>query len=357
MFKHFPFIHNHGDFVHLDALRDWLRGVVSLDTFLKYKNDNAIVKDMHFTDELTSVDYIDTNDDTEKSEVLCRYLTCGVYNDNNSDYNKVDKINIRKDSHGETWIDVREKETQNQKRGVIRSNVPVAFEATDDFATSNNKTAHIGFHKLGVKIYSDDTLKKINEYSFAKPAAYNVDDDNYDSAPKAYYFGFNQNGVKIFDTNTKEVVQRYQYKDNFTVESIFATDVSPFGSCFNQQTLSTVNIALNKQAILTKVNDTIIDGQFTYTLATPVSVPAGQSLTLNFLIRASAFGGLGDRKYSKNFFAKTVDVLSHDGQATNGVITSLSRDKIHPIGHGNISVVLFNASDLEKTFDTFLFTF
>lgn len=66
MFKHFPFIHNHGDFVHLDALREWLRGVPSLDTFLKYKNNKAIVKDMHFTDERTTVEYIDTTDDTKK---------------------------------------------------------------------------------------------------------------------------------------------------------------------------------------------------------------------------------------------------------------------------------------------------
>ena len=35
MFKRFPFINNHGDFVHLDALREWFRGVVSLETFLK----------------------------------------------------------------------------------------------------------------------------------------------------------------------------------------------------------------------------------------------------------------------------------------------------------------------------------
>lgn len=358
MFKHFPFIHNHGDFVHLDALREWLRGVVSLDTFLKYHNDKAIVKDMHFTDEETSVDYIDTNDDTEKVEVLCKYLTSSVFDPNstveNMAFNKVDHIRFTIDKNKERWIDVKEKANGNWRQKIFRSNVPIAYEATDDYATSNNRTAHVGINEYGFNIYSDETLKKTKGYSFAKPAAYNVDDDNYASAPKAYYFGFNQNGVKIFNSTTKEVVQRYQYKDNFTVESLNVTDVSPFGSCFNQQTGSSVNITLHEPAVVTNVNGTIIDGQFMYELATPVRVPAGQSLNVEFLISPS---GLGDHKFSKNFFAKTVRVLQHDGQSNCGMITSLQQDKNYPIGNDNVRVVLLNTGVVEQTFDTFLFTF
>lgn len=360
MFKHFPFIHNHGEFVHLDALRDWLRGVVSLDTFLNYHNDKAIVKDMHFTDELTSVDYIDTNNDQEKNEVLCKYLTSSVFDPNsdhdNIKYNKIDHIRFNIDKHNERWIDVREKENGKMRNNVFLSNVPVAYEATDDFSRSNH-TNHLGVNEYGVNIYSDDTLRKTKGYSFAKPAAYNVDDDNYDSAPKAYYFGFNHNGVKIFNSTTKEVVQRYQYKDNFTVESLNVTDVNPFGSCYETETGVTINATLHQPAVVTNVNGTIIDGQFMYELETPVTIQPGKSVTLSFLQTPSAFGGLGDRKFSKNFFAKHIEVLSHDGQANNGVITTLSRDKNYPIGHGNITVVLFNTTDLEKTFDTFLFTF
>lgn len=357
MFKRFPFIHNHGDFVHLDALREWLRGVPSLDTFLSYHNNKAIVKDMHFTDEQTSVDYIDTNDEQEKNEVLCRYLTSSVYDkDNPTQFKKVDKIMFRADAHGENVIDVREKDNQNQRLGIIKSNVPVAYEATDDYSTSAH-TNHVGVNEYGVNVYSDDTLRKTKGYSFAKPAAYNVDDDNYDSAPKAYYFGFNQNGVKIFNSTTKKVVQRYQYKDNFTVESLNVTDVNPFGSCYETETGVTINATLHQPAVVTNVNGTIIDGQFMYELETPVTIQPGKSVTLSFLQNTSAFGGLGDRKFSKNFFAKHIEVLSHDGQANNGVITTLSRDKNYPIGHGNISVVLFNTTDIDKTFDTFLFTF
>ena len=70
---------NFGDFVHIHALREWFKGVPSLETFLKSKDDKAVVKDMNFTDERTTVDYIDTEDDTEKSAVLCTSLTSAFF--------------------------------------------------------------------------------------------------------------------------------------------------------------------------------------------------------------------------------------------------------------------------------------
>ena len=203
MFKRFPFIHNHGDFVHLDALRDWLRGVVSLENFLRTKDDKAIVKDMHFTDERTTVDYIDTKDDTAKTETLCEYLTSDVFDETNpSLQNKVDKINVRKDKFNENWLDMREKTTQKQRLGVIRSNVPIAYDATDNYSTSQNRTAHLGFTNHSIKLYSDDDLNMIKRYDFCSPIAYNVT-DNYKNAPKAYYL--------IFNNETQEVVQKFVY--------------------------------------------------------------------------------------------------------------------------------------------------
>ena len=361
MFKHFPFIHNHGDFVHLDALRDWLRGVVSLESFLGHKNDNAIVKDMHFIDEYTSVDYIDTTDNTEKSEVLCRYLTSDAFDEtDNTQFKKVDKIRFKRYPNQEKVVSVHQKDnTTGSYRDIIRSNVPIAYDATDDFFTSNHAT-HMGIFDHGIKIYDDDYNKtslpvKVT-FNFCAPIAIDAT-DNYTTSDKAYYVGVNENGIKIYNADTKEVVQRYQYKDNFTVESLNVTDVNPFGSCYETETGSTINATLHQPAVVTNVNGTIIDGQFMYELETPVTIQPGKSVTLSFLQSSSAFGGLGDRKFSKNFFAKHIEVLSHDGQANNGVITTLSRDKNYPIGHGNISVVLFNTTDLEKTFDTFLFTF
>lgn len=362
MFKHFPFIHNHGDFVHLDALRDWLRGVVSLETFLKYKNDNAIVKDMHFTDEITSVDYIDTNDDTEKSEVLCKYLTSSIFDPNstleNLTFNKVEQIRFTIDENKERWIDVKEKANGQWRQKIFRSHIPVAYDATDNFSTSN-KAVHFGVNNQGIIIYNDENLQKKKQYCFQNiPVAYDVTDtDFWSQKNKSFYFGFNDHGVTIFDDVTKRKIKDYNYKDNFTVESLNVTDVNPFGSCYETETGSTINATLHQPAVVTNVNGTIIDGQFMYELESPVTIQPGKSVTLSFLQTPSAFGGLGDRKFSKNFFAKHIEVLSHDGQANNGVITTLSRDKNYPIGHGNITVVLFNTTDLEKTFDTFLFTF
>lgn len=352
MFKRFPFIHNHGDFVHLDALREWLRSVPSLDTFLSYHNNKAIVKDMHFTDEQTSVDYIDTNDDQEKNEVFCKYLTSGVYDENNSsNFNKVDKITVRKDSHNETWLDVREKETQKQRLGVIRSNVPIAYEATDDFATSNNRSAHIGINEYGVNVYSDDTLKKTKGYSFAKPAAYNVDDDNYDRAPKAYYFGFNQNGVKIFNSTTKEVVQRYQYKDTLSVEEIELTDCNPFSSITGRNVDNDIgNLALNKDTNFhgLKIGDRIVNGQLMYTITGDLKVKAGQFVELMLTP-----GTMGSSHFARNVYPKTVQCLNNQG-----LITSVMKNSSYPLGNDSPTyVTIFNPSTRDQTVQYLHFTF
>lgn len=352
MFKRFPFIHNHGDFVHLDALRDWLRGVPSLDTFLSYHKNKAIVKDMHFTDEQTSVDYIDTNDDQEKNEVLCKYLTSGVYDENNSsNFNKVDKITVRKDSHNETWLDVREKETQKQRLGVIRSNVSVAYDATDDFATSNNKTAHIGINEYGVNVYSDDTLRKTKGYSFAKPAAYNVDDDNYDSAPKAYYFGFNQNGVKIFNSATKKVIQRYQYKDTLSVEEIELTDCNPFSSITGRNVDNDIgDLALNKDVNFhgLKIGNTIVNGQLMYTIIGDLQVKAGKFVELMLTP-----GSMGSSHFARNVYPKMVQCLNNQG-----LITSITKPSSYPLDNASPTyITIFNPSTRNVTVQYLHFTF
>lgn len=351
MFKRFPFIHNHGDFVHLDALREWLRGVPSLDTFLSYHNNKAIVKDMHFTDEQTSVDYIDTNDDQQKNEVLCKYLTSSVYDkDNPTQFKKVDKINFRADNHGENVIDVREKDNQSQRLGIIKSNVPVAYEATDDFSTSAH-TNHVGVNEYGVNVYSDDTLKKTKGYSFAKPAAYNVDDDNYDSAPKAYYFGFNQNGVKIFNSTTKEVVQRYQYKDTLSVQEIDLADCNPFSYITGRNVDNDIgDLALNKDTNFhgLKIGDRIVNGQLMYTITGDLKVKAGQFVELMLTP-----GSMGSSRFASNVYPKTVQCLNNQG-----LITSVMKKSSYPLGNMTPTyVTIFNPSTRDETVQYLHFTF
>lgn len=352
MFKHFPFIHNHGDFVHLDALREWLRGVVSLDTFSKYHNDKAIVKDMHFTDEETSVDYIDTNDDTEKVEVLCKYLTSSVFDPNstveNLAFNKVDHVRFTIDKNKERWIDVKEKANGNWRQKIFRSNVPIAYEANDDYATSTNRTAHVGINEYGLNIYSDDTLKKTKGYSFAKPAAYNVDDDNYDSAPKAYYFGFNKNGVKIFNSTTKEVVQRYQYKDTFTIQEMRLDDCEPFGTITNQKTSESLAFSKSSAFDATTVNNVVIGGQIMYTFDDFITLEAGKSIV--FMCTPSSMGAAN---FSRNVYPKVAMIPNH-----SNIITNIMKNPSFPVDNNTPTVVtLFNTSDNDIQFKYIHFTF
>lgn len=354
MFKHFPFIHNHGDFVHLDALREWLRGVPSLDTFLKYKNDKAIVKDMHFTDEKTTVEYIDTTDDTKKESTLCEYLTSSVFgpksDHDNIKYNKIDHVRFNIDKHNERWIDVREKENGNMRNNVFQSNVPIAYEATDDFSTSNH-TSHLGINEYGVNVYSDDTLRKTKGYSFAKPAAYNVDDDNYDSAPKAYYFGFNQNGVKIFNSTTKEVVQRYQYKDTLSVQEIELTDCNPFSSITGRNVDNDVGeLGLTKSENFhgLKIGDTIVSGQAMYTITGDLQIKAGQFVELMLTP-----GSMGTSKFARNVYPKTVQCLNNQG-----LITSVMKNSSYPLDNSTPTyVTIYNPTTQDVTVQYLHFTF
>ena len=213
MFKRFPFIHNHGDFVHLDALRDWLRGVVSLESFLKSKDDKAIVKDMHFTDERTTVDYIDAKDDTEKTETLCEYLTSDVFDEtDSSQFNKVDKISIIKNENGERRINVREKNNKKQRQSVILSNIPIAYDATTDTYNATSKSHHIGVNENGVKIYNDETLQVIREYKYGEVKRYAPADYRYfmgvieaKSPTSATNIDFTQSYIEFFAINNKVI--------------------------------------------------------------------------------------------------------------------------------------------------------
>lgn len=213
MFKRFPFIHNHGDFVHLDALRDWLRGVVSLETFLKSKDDKAIVKDMHFTDERTTVDYIDTKDDTEKTETLCEYLTSDVFDETNpNQFNKVDKISFIKNENGERRINVREKNNKKQRLSVILSNIPIAYDATTDTYNGTSKSHHIGVNENGVKIYNDETLQVIRQYKYGEVKRYAPADYRYfmnildvSSPTNTDYIDFTQSYIEFFAINNKVI--------------------------------------------------------------------------------------------------------------------------------------------------------
>lgn len=251
MFKRFPFIHNHGDFVHLDALRDWLRGVVSLETFLKSKDDKAIVKDMHFTDETTSVDYIDTKDDVEKNEVLCKYLTSDFFKlDDRTQFKKADHIRFKEYPNNEKVITVREKET-GEFRDVIRSNCPIAYEATNDFMTSN-KAVHIGIYDNGIKIYDDS-----------------------------------------FDKTSLLAKKDYQFCSKKTL-----SDCNPFGSFTNQATSETLNFQ-KTDFLATVVGNVVIGGQIMYTFNDPILLEPKQSIRLMLTPATMGASKFADTVYPK----------------------------------------------------------
>ena len=251
MFKRFPFIHNHGDFVHLDALRDWLRGVVSLESFLKSKNDKAIVKDMHFTDETTSVDYIDTKDDKEKSEVLCKYLTSDYFRlDDKTQFKKADHIRFKEYPNTEKVIAVRDKET-GEFRDVIRSNCPIAYEATDDFMTSN-KAVHIGIYDNGIKIYDDS-----------------------------------------FDKTSLLAKKDYQFCSKKTL-----SDCNPFGSITNQATSETLNFQ-KSNFLATVIGDVVIGGQIMYTLDNPIWLEPKETIRLMLTPATMGVSKFADTVYPK----------------------------------------------------------
>ena len=298
MFKRFPFIHNHGDFVHLDALREWLRGVVSLESFLKNKDDKAIVKDMHFTDERTTVDYIDTKDDTEKTETLCEYLTSYVYDKNNSNqFNKVDKIKVIKDSRGENWINMREKATQEERLGVIRSNVPIAYDATDDYSTSQNRSAYLGFTNHSIKIYSEDNLNKIKEYQFC----------------------------------SKKTL----------------SDCNPFSTITNQNTSETLNFQKSDFSA-TVVGDVVIGGQIMYTFDSTILLKAKQQIRLMLTP-----GTMGGSKFADTVYPKVV--MTPDN---SNCIISVTKMSSFPMTNSTPTyVTLYNPIENDVPINSLHFTF
>ena len=244
---------NFGDFVHIHALREWFKGVPSLESFLKSKDDKAIVKDMHFTDEKTTVDYIDTKDDTEKSEVLCKYLTSDFFRlDDKTQFKKADHIRFKEYPNKEKVIAVRDKET-GEFRDVIRSNCPIAYEATNNFTTSN-KAVHIGIYDNGIKIY-DDSYDKTNLL-----------------AKKDYQF--------------------------CSKKSLF--DCIPFGSITNQTTSETLNFQKTDFSA-TVVGDVVIGGQIMYTLDNPIWLEPKETIKLMLTP-----GTMGSSKFADSVYPKFV---------------------------------------------------
>ena len=245
--------HNFGDFVHIHALREWFKGVPALESFLKSKDDKAIVKDMHFTDERTTVDYIDTKDDTEKSEVLCKYLTSDFFRlDDKTQFKKADRIRFKEYPNKEKVIAVRDKET-GEFRDVIRSNCPIAYEATNDFMKSN-KAVHIGIYGNGIKIY-DDSYNKTSLL-----------------AKKDYQF-----------CSKKSL-----------------SDCNPFSSITNQTTSETLNFQKTDFSA-TVVGDVVIGGQIMYTFDNPIWLEPKE--TIKIMLTP---GTMGTSKFADTVYPKFV---------------------------------------------------
>ena len=357
MFKHFPFIHNHGDFVHLDALREWFRGVPSLDTFLKYKNDKAIVKDMHFTDEKTTVEYIDTTDDTKKEDTLCEYLTSDAFDENNnSQFKKVDKIRFKRYPNQEKVITVHQKDdTTGNYRDVIRSNVPVAYNATDDFITSDH-TTHMGIFEHGIKIYDDDYNKTSLPvkviFNFCAPIAIDAT-DNYTTSNKAYYVGVNEYGIKIYSADTKEVIKRYDYINNSIthIQKIELTDCNPFDSITGRNIENDIGeLGLNKGAAFhgLQIGNTIVNGQIMYEITGDLHIGAGKFVELMFTP-----GSMGASHFASNVYPKNVQCLNNQG-----LITSITKNSTFPLNNSTPTyVTIYNPSTRDVAIQYLHFTF
>ena len=360
MFKRFPFIHNHGDFVHLDALRDWLRGVVSLESFLQTKDEKAIVKDMHFTDERTTVDYIDTKDDTAKTETLCEYLTSDVFDETNpSLQNKVDKINVRKDKFNENWLDMREKTTQKQRLGVIRSNVPIAYDATDNYSTSQNRTAHLGFTNHSIKLYSDDDLNMIKRYDFCNPIAYNVT-DNYKNSQKAYYLGVNNDGITIFNNDTQEVLQKYAYGE---VKRYAPADYRHFTNIMDVTSPgNATNIDfIQSYIVFFAIKNKVISAQAKLKFTNSVTIASGGYKILRMVVTHNAADVItSDFINSELVFPKIVRCSNNAQDSGKYVISSINQgmqNNNSPITNGDFYISLYNPTNYTVTIDDFVIAY
>ena len=298
--------HNFGDFVHIHALREWFKGVPSLDTFLKSKDDKANVKDMHFTDERTTVDYIDTKDDTEKTETLCEYLTSDVSDANDtSQFKKVDKIKFLKNNFNETFISVREKDTKKERINFIRSNIPIAYDATDDYQTSS-KTYHIGITENGVNIYDDDTLEVVKEYDFTSGS----------STP-----------VNVINT--------------------MLSDCNPFSSITNQTTSETLNFQKTDFSA-TVVGNVVIGGQIMYTFIRPISLQAGKSIVL-MLTPAT----MGSSNFAVSVYPKVAMTPNN-----SDVITTIMKNSSFPLNNSIPTyITLYNSSENDVSINYLHITF
>ena len=244
---------NFGDFVHIHALREWFKGVPSLETFLKSKDDKAVVKDMHFTDERTTVDYIDTKDDTEKSETLCKYLTSDFFRlDDKTKFKKAEHIRFKEYPNKEKVIAVRDKET-GEFRDVIRSNCPIAYEATNDFTTSN-KAVHIGIYDNGIKIYDDS-----------------------------------------YDKTSLLAKKDYQFCSKKSL-----SDCNPVSSITNQTTSETLNFQKSDFSA-TVVGDVVIGGQIMYTFDNPIWLEPKE--TIKIMLTP---GTMGSSKFADSVYPKFV---------------------------------------------------
>lgn len=353
MFKRFPFIHNHGDFVHLDALRDWLRGVVSLESFLKSKDDKAIIKDMHFTDETTSVDYIDTKDDTEKTETLCEYLTSDVVDGSNpNQFNKVDKIKFWKNKHGETIIGVREKESKKERSALVCTNIPVAYDATDNYATSQ-KVAHIGVSENGVKIYNDETLQKAKEYKFPNGLIYPAGETYTSEDTTTFYkIGLDDDGITLYnDDNSEE--RRIRFGGS-SIDFVFEKDlpdVDPFISVEDKTGGTSLQLHKANDFRATIIHNTVIDGQIDYALSGGLQIEAGKYVVLQLNHGSNYIIDVG---FSKNVYPKYAEVPHN----TKGLITQITNVGGYGIQGGSPTfLTIYNQTEDTVTVENLHFTF
>ena len=297
---------NFGDFVHIHALREWFKGVPSLESFLKNKDDKAIVKDMHFTDERTTIDYIDTKDDTEKTETLCEYLTSDVSDETNgSIFKKVDKIKFLKNNFNETFISVREKDTKKERVNFIRSNIPVAYDATDDYQTSD-KTYHIGITENGVNIYDDDTLELVREYDYTSGTS---------------------TSVNVINT--------------------LLSDCNPFSSITNQTTSETLNFQKTDFSA-TVVGNVVIGGQIMYIFNRPISLQAGKSIVL-MLTPAT----MGSSIFADSVYPKVAMTPNN-----SDVITTIMKNSSFPLSNSIPTyITLYNSSENDVSINYLHITF
>lgn len=404
MFKRFPFIHNHGDFVHLDALRDWLRGVPSLDTFLKYQNDKAIVKDMHFTDEKTTVEYIDTTDDRQKEATLCEYLTSDVYDgDDKTVFNKVKKIRFSKDDLNENYIDVTEKNNGKERNSVIKSYVPAVYpsDSTKKYSDVTSKCSHFGFSPYGIYLYNDKDLTVTQKYQFSRLIAYpagekygespttdlisnvGVGDDGvylyhqdktlykkipftqgliypaketYTTEDTAVFhkIGLDDHGITLYSDDDNSEVRRISFSSGGSGDYVNTTDlpsVDPFGSVTDTTNGTELQLHKHSNFHATVINNTVISGQIDYALSGDLHIEPGKYVVLELNPGSIEGSGLG----FSNVYPKYAQIENN----TKGLITQITSVGGYPVtGTGSPTfLTIYNQTDDNVAVENLHFTF